>query len=381
MVNNKKIIAVKGSGMIACLCSLMLAKFGHDVIHVSKGVTKKNDMFFAITPTSIEWFRELGFPDIFFDQLHKISEIQLFDEIYGNKINFKADDFYIDSLAYMAKQKHFAEALKDLNTNINTIVDDASIAHSCNDESVDIHINGDTIKASLLIICDDGDSLINEEKFHSTAIEYDQTALTFVFKSEGGIFNQASQYFYEDSILALLPLDSNEVGVVWSCNKKLKNYLLSLEEIDLVTILQERIKKIFNIEVPLKNRHAFDLRAKNLESIFNKRILLMGDAAHTIHPMAGQGFNLGLRDIQCFEKLIAEKSTMDFGARNFLRKYERMRARDVTQLSTLTTSISNILFENKSFIKKARNKLLLSSVSKLKSSKYFKNYLVKQAIL
>jgi 2-octaprenyl-6-methoxyphenol hydroxylase len=232
-----------------------------------------------------------------------------------------------------------------------------------------------------LIICDDGDSLINEEKFHSTAIEYDQTALTFVFKSEGGIFNQASQYFYEDSILALLPLDSNEVGVVWSCNKKLKNYLLSLEEIDLVTILQERIKKIFNIEVPLKNRHAFDLRAKNLESIFNKRILLMGDAAHTIHPMAGQGFNLGLRDIQCFEKLIAEKSTMDFGARNFLRKYERMRARDVTQLSTLTTSISNILFENKSFIKKARNKLLLSSVSKLKSSKYFKNYLVKQAIL
>ena len=132
MVNNKKIIAVKGSGMIACLCSLMLAKYGHDVIHVSKGVTKKNDMFFAITPTSIEWFRELGFPDIFFDQLHNISEIQLFDEIYGNEINFKADDFYIDSLAYTAKQKHFVEALKDLNTNINTIVDDASISYSCN---------------------------------------------------------------------------------------------------------------------------------------------------------------------------------------------------------------------------------------------------------
>ena len=149
---------------------------------------------------------------------------------------------------------------------------------------------------------------------------------------------------------------------------------------DLAEHLQDRIKDNFVIGKDLKNRNTFELKAKNLNNIFYKKVLAMGDAAHVIHPMAGQGLNLGLRDIRCFEELIAQNH--DYQSKNFLRKYERMRARDVAQLSNLTSLISYVTFDNKNYLERVnKSKLLSRGINKLLSNKYLKNYLVKQAIL
>ena len=87
MVSKKKIIAVKGSGIIAYLCSLMLTKCGNDVVHIVKGIPKKNDMFFAITPNSVEWLKKLGFPPKFFNELQKINQIHLDAEILKERLS------------------------------------------------------------------------------------------------------------------------------------------------------------------------------------------------------------------------------------------------------------------------------------------------------
>ncbi len=378
MVSKKKIIVVKGSGIIAYLCCLVLTKYGNDVVHIVKGKLKKNDMFFAITPNSIEWLKKLGLPPKFFSQLQKINHIYLDAKIYKEEVIFNADEFFIDSLAYITKQKNFVEALDDLNSNITTIADD-KISYKLNEESVDIIVNQDVISASLLIVCDGDDNLIDEVKFGIKDTDYNQTALTFTFNAKGGKFSQASQFFFKDSILALLPTSQNEVGVVWSCNDSLKNHLISLTDQDLAEYLQGRIKETFLIEKGLKNRKTFELKAKNLNNIFYKKLLVMGDAAHAIHPMAGQGLNLGLRDVRCFEELIAQK--YDYGAKNFLRKYERIRARDVAQFSKLTSLISYFIFDNKNYLERVgKSKLLSKGINKLLNNKYFKNYLVKQAI-
>lgn len=380
MVIKKKIIAVKGSGIIAHLCTFMLQKNGNNVVQITKGIPKKNNMFYAITPASVEWLKKLGFPSKFFRQLQKINNIYLDTELYKEKVSFKADEFFIDCLAYMTKQENFVDALNDLNNNTTSIIDDENISYKFNNESVDIIVDKDLIRASLLIVCDNGDDLIDEDKFKIKETVYDQTALTFTFKAKKGMFNKATQFFFQDSILALLPLSQNEVGVVWSCNKKLKNNLAALSDQDLIGNLQNRIKDTFIVEKSLKHRNTFELKAKNLKNIFYKKVLTMGDGAHLIHPMAGQGLNLGLRDIRYFEKLITQNH--DFGTKNFLRKYERMRARDVKQLSSLTSFISYIIFENSSFIERANSsKLLETSINKLIRNKYFKNFLVKQAIL
>ena len=380
MVRKKKIIAVKGSGIIAYLCSLMLTKCGNEVVHIAKGTPTRNDMFFAITPNSVAWLKKLGFPSTFFMQLQKINQIYLDAELFKEEVIFNADEFFIDGLAYMAKQRIFFEALDDLNPNISSIADDDRVNYKFNDESVDIIVDQDVISASLLIVCDGGDSLIDEAKFRIKKTDFNQTALTFTFNALEGTFNQASQFFFKDSILALLPTSENEVGVVWSCNESLKNHLLSLKDKDLAEYLQDRIKDNFVIGKDLKNRNTFELKAKNLNNIFYKKVLAMGDAAHVIHPMAGQGLNLGLRDIRCFEELIAQNH--DYQSKNFLRKYERMRARDVAQLSNLTSLISYVTFDNKNYLERVnKSKLLSRGINKLLSNKYLKNYLVKQAIL
>ena len=380
MVSKKKIIAVKGSGIIAYLCSLMLTKCGNDVVHIVKGNPNKNDMFFAITPNSVAWLKKLGFPSTFFRQLQKINQIYLDAELCNEKVIFNADEFFIDGLAYMAKQRIFFEALEDLNANVTPIVEDEKISYTFKDECVDIIVDQNVISASLLIVCDSGDNLIDEAKFRIKKNDFNQTALTFTFNAQEGMFNQASQFFFKDSILALLPTNHNEVGVVWSCNETLKNQLVSLADHDLADHLQDRIKETFYINNSIKNRKTFELKAKNLNNIFYKKVLAMGDAAHVIHPMAGQGLNLGLRDIRCFEELTAQNH--DHGSKNFLRKYERMRARDVAQLSNLTSLISYVTFDNKNYLERVgKSKLLSRGINKLLSNRYLKNYLVKQAIL
>jgi 2-octaprenyl-6-methoxyphenol hydroxylase len=379
MVIKKKII-VKGSGIIAYLCALMLTKYGINVVHIVKGIPKKNDMFFAITPNSVEWLKKLGFPPKFFNELQKINQIHLDAEILKEEVILNADEFFIDGLAFMAEQKNFVEALDELNPDITSIVDDGNISYTFNEEGVDIVADQDVISASLLIVCDEKDNLIDEAKFKIKQTDYKQTAFTFTFCAKKGRFNQASQFFFEDSILALLPVSQNEVGVVWSCNEKLKKDLVSMADQDLEDYFQDRIKETFFLEKGLKNRNTFELKAKSLNTITYKKLLLMGDAAHIIHPMAGQGLNLGLRDVRCFEELIDQNN--DYGSKNFLRKYERLRARDTAQFSNLTSLISHVTFDNKNYLDRvSKSKLLSKGVKKLISNKYFKNYLVKQAIL
>ena len=98
--------------------------------------------------------------------------------------------------------------------------------------------------------------------------------------------------------------------------------------------------------------------------------------------MAGQGFNLGLRDIRNLEDLIRKKTNFDIGSRFFLRKYERDRKKDVTQLSNLTALISNFTFIDNKFNQKLKKSRLLSkSLSFAVNSKLLKQYLIKQATL
>ncbi len=382
MESRAKTIAVKGSGVIAHLCSLMLSKSGLDVIHIKEDTFKKNDMFFAISPSSIDWFKGLDFPSIFFEKLHKISEIDLHSDILQEKINFSADDNFIESLAFMAKQDYFHDVFKVTHKNINAVNANKVLSYIFKDQSIDLILEKDKLSCSLIVVCDDNDPLIKKEEFHSTSKDYHQTAFTFIFNSKEGFFDKASQFFYEDSILALLPLKSNEIGVVWSCNEQLKKHLESLDEKELVNYLQNRIDRKFLIEIPLKQKNMFALKDKYFKSILSKRLVLIGDAAHKIHPMAGQGLNLGLRDLRYFEEIISSAHNCDFGDINFLRKYERRRRKDVSQFLNLTSILSDLIFEHQDNLKKiSANKILSGSINKLLNKNILKKYLVKQATL
>ena len=216
------------------------------------------------------------------------------------------------------------------------------------------------------------------EKISINSLKHDfkQTALSFELKVKSEIQKQAVQFFLKDSILAVLPIRKGLVSIVWSCDNQFFEKLNNLDDKSIENKLNLVIGNYYKDIKIASKKESFPLFMNSVESIFKDRVLLIGDAAHFIHPMAGQGLNLGIRDIISLEKNIDKKDYMDIGLRGFLRKYERTRKEDVSQIGFLTLGL-NWIFSKKSSIVIG---VIAKGMGLLDKSKFIKQQLIKKAI-
>jgi ubiquinone biosynthesis UbiH/UbiF/VisC/COQ6 family hydroxylase len=377
MVNDiqNKIIIV-GGGLIGELLHMMLKSKGFEINHFTKDSNVKNRTF-ALSPSSIDWLRSLGLPSIFFESLSEIKSMKIFDSSIKNSVTLNADDAQKQALAYMANEKDFIEAIKNSfnNKNLKKLSTDFNIQKK-QDQAILKLPNGEHV-ASVIIACDGANSKVREK----IAIDlhrhnFNQTALSFELKVKSEIQKQAFQFFLKESILAVLPIRQGLVSIVWSCNS---NFFTKLNDLDDKSIENELSQIIGNYYKDIKivsKKESFPLFMNRVESIFKDRVLLVGDSAHFIHPMAGQGLNLGIRDIISLEKIIDRQNYLDIGLRGFLRKYERSRKEDVSQMGFLTLGL-NWIFSRKSSIVTG---LVEKGMGVLDKSKFIKQQLIKKAI-
>jgi len=225
--------------------------------------------------------------------------------------------------------------------------------------------------------CDGANSKIKEHLNINKKIKnFNQSALVFNFKVSKNIFNNAKQYFLEDSILALLPISSDTFSVVWSCNQKFYEELKNKDDVDFMIELNKIIGKDYGKILNLSNRYNFPLSMVLNDKFFDQRIVLMGNAAHSIHPLAGQGLNLGIRDIIEFEKCFKSNLYSDIGLVGFLRRFERSRKIDTFEFSTLTSGLQWAFLSKSKFI----NKTLIKGIKLLETKDNIKNFLIEKAI-
>jgi len=377
MVNDiqNKIIIV-GGGLIGELLHMMLKAKGFEINHFTKDSNVKNRTF-ALSPSSIDWLRSLGLPSIFFESLSEIKSMKIFDSSIKNSVTLNADDAQKQALAYMANEKDFDEAIKNTfnNKNLKKLSTDFNIQKK-QDQAILKLPNGEHI-ASVIIACDGANSKVREKiAIDLRRHNFNQTALSFELKVKSEIQKQAFQFFLKESILAVLPIRQGLVSIVWSCNS---NFFTKLNDLDDKSIENELSQIIGNYYKDIKivsKKESFPLFMNSVESIFKDRVLLVGDSAHFIHPMAGQGLNLGIRDIISLEKIIDRQNYLDIGLRGFLRKYERARKEDVSQMGFLTLGL-NWIFSRKSSIVTG---LVEKGMGVLDKSKFIKQQLIKKAI-
>ena len=377
MVNDiqNKIIIV-GGGLIGELLHMMLKSKGFEINHFTKDSNVKNRTF-ALSPSSVDWLRSLGLPSIFFESLSEIKSMKIFDSSIKNSVTLNADDAQKQVLAYMANEKDFDEAIKNTfnNKNLKKLSTDFNIKKK-QDQAILKLPNGEYI-ASVIIACDGANSKVREKiAIDLLRHNFNQTALSFELKVKSEIQKQAFQFFLKESILAVLPIRQGLVSIVWSCNS---NFFTKLNGLDDKSIENELSQIIGNYYKDIKiasKKESFPLFMNSVESIFKDRVLLVGDSAHFIHPMAGQGLNLGIRDIIFLEKIIDRKNYLDIGLRGFLRKYERARKEDVSQMGFLTLGL-NWIFSKKSSIVTG---LIEKGMGVLDKSKFLKQQLIKKAI-
>ena len=369
-------IIIIGGGLVGNLLHLMLESKGFSINQFEKTSKLKNRTF-ALTPSSVDWLKSIGLPSKFFDSLNDISSMKIFDSTLTNSVTFESDDIAKPAIAFMANEKDFNEAIEKTfkkRKTIEEIPKDYVIKNK--QDQVIIETSKEQYKSSIIIACDGVNSLAREKiEIKSTKYDFNQTAITFQLKVKLDNQNEAKQFFLKESILAILPIKKNLVSIVWSCNSQFYKKINSFDEKSIEDELNLTIGDFYKDIKVVSKIESFPLTMNRVESFFKDRVLLVGDAAHFIHPLAGQGLNLGIRDIITLEKIIDKKDYADIGLKGFLRKYERARKEDVAQMGFLTLGL-NWIFSNKSSILR---RIVGKGMSMLDKSKFLKKQLIKKA--
>ena len=177
--------------------------------------------------------------------------------------------------------------------------------------------------------------------------EYGQTALVCAIQHEIPHDGVACQYFLPAGPLAILPLTENRASIVWSETAQNAKQIMALSEADYLSILQPRIGDYLGKISMAGQRYSYPLDLTLAESFVAPRLALIGDAAHGVHPIAGQGLNAGLRDIAALVQVLKEAKLRgeDIGASATLMRYQEWRRFDATSLA-LATDTFNRLFSN-----------------------------------
>ena len=242
---------------------------------------------------------------------------------------------------------------------------------------VTVSLPDQDLTAALLIAADGRrSSLRKAAKITSLTKNYNQMALVASFAHSQPHNGTAYQYFYSGGPLALLPLTDNRMSIVWSDRPDAIKAAMALPEPDFMCELERRIDQPLGQMILSAPRQSFPLSLQIAQQYTDHRLALIGDAAHAIHPLAGQGLNLGFRDVAALIELLhdAKGRGLDLGTAT-LEGYENWRPKDA-QLLGATTDMLNKLFSNNIAPLRHARRIALFATNRLSGSK---ELLMKQA--
>jgi 2-octaprenyl-6-methoxyphenol hydroxylase len=208
--------------------------------------------------------------------------------------------------------------------------------------------NGNQLRARLLVGADGRASRVRQlAGIRVTRLDYRQTSLVFTVEHTRPHHGVAHERFLPGGPLAFLPMAENRSSVVWTESTGTARSLMGLNDSDLAGALSARFDDCLGALEIVGARWSFPLSLVNAERQTGPRLALVGDAAHGIHPIAGQGFNLGLRDIAALadEATGAARLGLDTGGPEVLRRFQAARRFDTMTL-VLATDGLNRLFSN-----------------------------------
>jgi 2-polyprenylphenol 6-hydroxylase len=217
--------------------------------------------------------------------------------------------------------------------------------------------DGRALDAKLVIGADGRDSWVrNHAGISAAPLDYRQHGVVANFSCELPHRGIAYQWFQPDGILALLPLPGNRVSMVWSVSPEQSAELLALTHGELCMKVSSAAKSTLGEMQVITPPAAFPLRLLVLPQISAPRVALIGDAAHNMHPLAGQGVNTGFRDARQLAQILLERGAQnDCGAALLLRSYERKRKEDIYAMQATTYGLKHLFNNDDPLLRAVRN--------------------------
>ena len=363
-MDNQHNIIIVGSGLVGMTLALTLSKLQHKVIILDKSTKQgllgvKDSRTSAISQGSSRILEEISLWDKIKEKAQPINEINVSEGTNTNDLNFKSESLKEGALGYIIdntflKKTFFKEVLKSSfikfigGINIKDILKSGSNAK--------IISNKGNFKAPLIIGADGRNSKMRYfANIKNFFFDYNQVAFVFNITHTLSHQSKALERFFPSGPLALLPMQNNNKkssSVVWTVDSKFKEKLL--EKKNFINEFEKRYAKAFGRITKISKPVIYNLNVISCYEYFKERIVLVGDACQAIHPIAGQGLNLGLRDSYHLAKIISESLELglDIGSSYVLRDYSSKRIVDKKLLIQATHRL-NQLFSNNSIIIKA----------------------------
>jgi len=289
--------------------------------------------------------------------------MQVWDATGDGNIHFDAADLGIDSLGHIIENKVIQFSLLEQCLQLpnvdwlcpQQVID---ISFSGNQQKITLN-NANIITAKLLVGADGANSKVRETAgIDINQSPYEQKAVVAVVKSNLHHKDTAWQRFLPSGPLAFLPLGDGSCSIVWSAENQRADELLEMDEATFINELQDAFENTLGKIEKVSQRAAFPLVRRHANEYVKTGLALIGDAAHTIHPLAGQGVNLGLLDAAALAETILQARVQgkDIASLTTLRKYERWRRAD-NSLMMYSMSGFKSLFSNEqtelSFVRNA----------------------------
>lgn len=318
----------------------------------------------ALNDASINFYEHIGIANEIKKNANPIDTIIIEDfgvnEVLNPfNVNFDGKKISGTSTGYVIENKVLIEILTKFifkKLSLINIFKNNKIEKISHENNNEILINNN-IKTKILIACDGKFSTVRKiENFEIIEKNYNQSAIVFTVKHNNKHNNIAVEKFMPTGPFAILPMTNNRSGIIWSQNSNdVKNYInLPHDELK-KHILMRFSQWIMDFEIcgPVKS---FPLTMLYSKKIVKNNVFLVGDSAHSIHPVAGQGLNLGIRDIATLAEEIINslKFEKTINIEKLSNNYQKRRSFDVKTLSLICDFIVKIFSNNNKLLKVAR---------------------------
>jgi 2-octaprenyl-6-methoxyphenol hydroxylase len=291
-----------------------------------------------------------------------VTDIYVSDQHGFGRIALNAREENLPYFGCVVPILHLTEILQKevLDDHRIKCVEGECTALSQDAQGVQCEVSGETLQASMLIGADGTHSKVREFlAIKSLVKEYQQTALIGNVKLQGISPHTAYERFTSEGPLALLPLDHEHMTLVWVMPSTVANLRQNLP----MTMLLEDLQKIMGYRAgrfkALGYLQAYPLTQVLAEGIYKERIGLLGNAAHSLHPIAAQGFNLSMRDIFGFYQVVKRYRDALPTPELIWQEYERVRAHDQERTLQVTDRLLQGFTQKNPLVRLVRNSLML----------------------
>lgn len=391
-------VLVLGAGLVGLASAVALAQQGLRVAVlerqslVARPDEEWDSRIYAISPGNVDWLAGLGvWPLLAQERLCDVDSMQIYGD-QGAGLRMDAYQANLARLSVIVEGKRLQFALQERLQALEVpVFEQSALSHAeWQAPRYTLHAAQDVSYSAALLVAADGAAswLRQQADIAVQRHDYAQMGVVANFACEHDHGGRAFQWFFNDheygqSILAWLPLPQQQMSMVWSSSNPHAQALLGMDAETLAQKVsaagQHRLGHL-KLVTPAQ---AFPLSMQTPERLVKPGLALVGDAAHLVHPLAGQGVNLGLRDVKLLAETLAGKNQKSQAGRghvgdiSLLRGYERARKADMMHMRVLTHGLATLYARPSSWLGLLRNE----GLGWLDQRPALKKTLIQQAVI